>query len=166
LFRVIVASSHFKFVHWLALSPIHPPLGDFRLLGTPGNLELRKRTGVARMTINNVGLMDLVRDVDVGVTCDMTSHDALCTDHVRGSIRRDPRADLWRDFVVPPCPWAFGVRREELFILCLVEFHDKRFDHSSMQVTSPCTMTCSSVEKVYSIEVTFSCLVREKFRGS
>ena len=28
-------------------------------------------------------------------------------------------------------PRALGARREELFILCLIEFHEKRFDHLS-----------------------------------
>ena len=63
------------------------------LLGTPGNLELRKRKGVARLTFNNVGLAGLVRDVDVGLTCDAASNDALCTGYVQRSLRRDPRAD-------------------------------------------------------------------------
>ena len=39
-----------------------------RLLGTPSNLELRKRRGMARLAFNDVGLAGLVGDVDVGHT--------------------------------------------------------------------------------------------------
>jgi len=86
---------------------------------------------VAGLTINNAGLAGLVRDVDAGVTRGTSSHDALCTDYVWRSLRRDPRADLRRDLMVLPRLWAFGAEREELFVLCLVKFHNKRFDHSS-----------------------------------
>ena len=35
------------------------------LLGTPSNLELRKRRGVVRLAFNDIGLTGLVGDVDV-----------------------------------------------------------------------------------------------------
>ena len=38
----------------------------YELLGTPGNLELRKRKGVAGLTFNNVGHAGQMRDIDVG----------------------------------------------------------------------------------------------------
>ena len=57
----------------LALSMFDIPVIHYGLLGTPGNLELRKRKGIAGLTVNNVGLMGLVRDVDVGFTCDTVS---------------------------------------------------------------------------------------------
>ena len=37
-----------------------------RVVGTPGNLELRKRRGVTRLAFNDVDLAGLVGDVDVG----------------------------------------------------------------------------------------------------
>ena len=37
----------------------------YELLGTPGNLELRKRKGVAKLTFNDISLVGLVGDVDV-----------------------------------------------------------------------------------------------------
>ena len=64
------------------------------LLEIPGNLELRKRAGVADLTVNNVGVMGLMGDVDAGLTCDTSGHDVLCTDCIRRSLRRDLRADL------------------------------------------------------------------------
>jgi len=54
-----------------ALSTFDIPVTLYGLLGTPGNLELRKRKGIAGLTVNNVGLTGLVRDVDVGFTCDI-----------------------------------------------------------------------------------------------
>jgi len=56
------------------------------LLGTPGNLELRKRKGVAKLAFNDVGLAGLMGDVDVGLTCDAANHDALCTGHLWRSL--------------------------------------------------------------------------------
>ena len=38
------------------------------MLGTPGNLELRKRTGVSGLTVNNIDLAGLIGDIDVGLT--------------------------------------------------------------------------------------------------
>ena len=86
----------------------------YGLLGTPGNLELRKRTGVAGLTANNVDLAGFVGDIDVGLTGDTNNHDTLYIDHVRGSLRRNPRADFQRNLAVLPRPRAFGARREEL----------------------------------------------------
>ena len=104
----------------------------YGLLGTPDNLELRKRKGVAGLTFNNVGLAGLVGDIDAGLTCDAASNDALCTGHLQRSLRRDLRTDLRGDLAVLLCPRALRARREELFILCLVELLDKLFNHFSM----------------------------------
>ena len=62
----------------------------YRLLGIPGNLELRMRKGVVGLTFNNVGLAGLVGDIDAGLARDAANNDALCAGHVRRSLRRDP----------------------------------------------------------------------------
>ena len=80
---------------------------------------------MAGLTFNNVGLAGLVRDVDAGLARDAASNDALCAGHVRRSLRRGPRVNLQGGLAVLPRPEALGARREELFILCLVEFYDK-----------------------------------------
>ena len=56
------------------------PVTSYGLLGTPGNLGLRKRTGVSGLNVNNVDLVGLVGDVDAGLTCDTFSHDVLYAD--------------------------------------------------------------------------------------
>ena len=56
------------------------------LLGTPGNLGLRKRTGVSRLNANNVGFASLVRVVDADLTCDASGHDVLRADRIQGSL--------------------------------------------------------------------------------
>jgi len=58
----------------------------YGLLGTPGNLELRKGKDVAGLTFNNVGLAGLVGDVDAGLTCDAANNDALYAGHLRRSL--------------------------------------------------------------------------------
>jgi len=70
------------------------PVTPHGLLGTPGNLELRKRTGMSWLTVNNADLAGLVVDVDAGLACNTTSHDVLYRDHIQGSLRRDLRVDL------------------------------------------------------------------------
>ena len=62
------------------------PVMLYGLLETSGNLEVRKRKGVAGLTFNNVGLAGLVRDVDTGLTCDAANNDALCVGHLRRSL--------------------------------------------------------------------------------
>jgi len=52
------------------------------LFGTPGNLELRKRRGVARLAFNDVGLASLVGDVDAGHACDAAINDAVGVGHL------------------------------------------------------------------------------------
>ena len=47
------------------------PITLHKLLETPGNLELRKRTGVAGLSFNDVGLAGLVGDDDAGHTRDV-----------------------------------------------------------------------------------------------
>ena len=98
------------------------------LLGNPDNLELRnvERRGVARLAFNDVGLAGLVGDVDVDHARDAARNGAVCVGHLWGSLRRDLRVDLRGDPVVLPChPRALGARREELFVLCLVELHNE-----------------------------------------
>ena len=53
------------------------PVMPYGLLGTPGNLELRKSMGMNGLNISNANLVDLVGDYDVGVTCDVFSHGTL-----------------------------------------------------------------------------------------
>ena len=54
----------------------------YGLLGTPGNLDLRKRTGVSGLNVNYIDITGLVGDVDAGVTYDAVSHDILLTSRV------------------------------------------------------------------------------------
>ena len=70
------------------------PVMLYGLLETSGNLEVRKRKGVAGLTFNNVGLAGLVGDVDAGLTCDAASNDALCAGRLWRSLRRGLRMDL------------------------------------------------------------------------
>ena len=49
----------------------------YGLLGTPGNLKLRKSTDMNELNISNANLAGLVGEVDAGVMCDMISHDTL-----------------------------------------------------------------------------------------
>ena len=51
-------------------------------LGTTGNLELRKRRGVARLAFNNVGLAGLMGDVDAGHARDAARNDVVCIGHL------------------------------------------------------------------------------------
>ena len=51
-------------------------------MGTPGDLELRKRMGMSGLSISNAILAGLVGDVDAGVTYDVVSHDILLTSRV------------------------------------------------------------------------------------
>jgi len=94
------------------------------LLGTPGNLELRKRRSVERLAFNDVGFAGLVVNVDAYHTRDQKWR---CLRRPSlGSLRRNLRADLLGDPVILSWhPRALGARRKELFILCLVEFYDK-----------------------------------------
>ena len=66
----------------LPLSTFGIPVMLDGLLGTPGNLELRKRTGLNGLNISNGNLAGLVRYVDAGVTCDVVSHDILFASRV------------------------------------------------------------------------------------
>jgi len=52
------------------------------LLGTPGNLELRKRRGVARLTFNDAGLAGLMGDVDAGHAHDVARNSPVCAGHL------------------------------------------------------------------------------------
>ena len=64
------------------MSTLGIPVMLHGLLGAPGNLELRKRKGVAKLAFNDVDLAGLVGDVDTGLMYDAVSHDALCTGHL------------------------------------------------------------------------------------
>jgi len=48
------------------LSILSIPVTHHGSLGTPGNLELRKRRSMASLAFNNVGLVGLMEDVDAG----------------------------------------------------------------------------------------------------
>ena len=54
-----------------SLSTFSIPVTPHGLLGTPGDLELRKRMGMNGLNISNANLAGLMGDVDAGVTCDM-----------------------------------------------------------------------------------------------
>jgi len=56
------------------------------LLGTPGNLELRKRRGVVRLAFNDVGIAGLVRDVDADHAHDAAINNAACAGHLWESL--------------------------------------------------------------------------------
>ena len=57
-----------------SLSTFSVPVTPYRLLGTPGDLELRKRTGVSRLNVNHADLTGFVGNIDAGLTCDAVSH--------------------------------------------------------------------------------------------
>ena len=78
-----------------------------------------------RLNVRDVNHAGLLRGVDAGVTHDAISHDILLTNRVWENLGANLRANLRKDFSVDPCLWALGARREELFILRLVELHDK-----------------------------------------
>ena len=50
---------------------------SYGLLGTPGDLELKKRTDVNGLNISNTNLGGFVGDIDGDVTCDVVSHGTL-----------------------------------------------------------------------------------------
>ena len=54
----------------------------YGLMGTPGNLVLRKRMGMNGLNISNVNHTGLIADVDAGVTYDAVSHDILLAGRV------------------------------------------------------------------------------------
>ena len=54
----------------------------YGLLGTPGNLEQRKRKGMNGLIISNANFAGLVGDADAGVTCDVVSHGTLLINHI------------------------------------------------------------------------------------
>jgi len=65
-----------------SLSTFSVPVTPYGLLGTPGNLELRKRMGVSGLNVNDASLAGLVGDVDASLTCAAVSHDTLHASHV------------------------------------------------------------------------------------
>jgi len=82
--------------------------------------------GLAGLAFNDVGLAGLMGDVDAGHTRDTARNSPACVGHLWGSLRRDLRADLRGDPAVLSChPRALEARREELFVLYLVEFHNE-----------------------------------------
>jgi len=62
----------------MTLSMFSIPVTLHGLLGTPSNLELRKRRGVVRLAFNDVGLAGLVGDVDVNHVRDAARNGAVC----------------------------------------------------------------------------------------
>ena len=81
--------------------------------------------GMNRLNISNANLADLMGDVDAGVTCDVVSHDTLLVSRICWGLRADLRANFRGNLAVLPRPRALRAGREELFILRLVELHDK-----------------------------------------
>ena len=78
------------------------------------------------LTFNNVGLAGLVGDIDASHVRDVTRNSPVCVGHLWRSLQRDLRADLREDLTVLSChPEALGDKSEELFVLFLVEFHNK-----------------------------------------
>ena len=67
-----------------SLSSFSVPVTPYGLMGTPGDLELRKRTGMNKLNISNANLAGLMGDVDADVTCDMISHGTLLASHIEG----------------------------------------------------------------------------------
>ena len=65
-----------------SLSTFSVPITPYGLLGTLGDLELRKRTGMNELNISNANLAALVGDVDAGVTCDVVSHGTLLVSRI------------------------------------------------------------------------------------
>ena len=70
----------------MPLSMFSIPVMFHGLLGTPDNLELRKRRGVARLAFNDVGLTGLVGDVDADHARDTARNGAICAGHLWGSL--------------------------------------------------------------------------------
>ena len=65
-----------------SLSTFSIPVTPYGLLGTSGNLELRKMTGMNGLNISNTNLAGLMGDVDAGVMCDVASHDSLLVSRI------------------------------------------------------------------------------------
>ena len=74
----------------LSLSPLSIPVTSYGLMGTPGNLALRK--GMDGLNISNVNHAGLLGDVDAGVTHDAISHDVLLTSRVWENLEANLRA--------------------------------------------------------------------------
>jgi len=62
------------------------PVMLHELLGTPGNLELRKIRALERLAFNDVGLTGLVGDIDADHVRDMARNGVVCTGHLWGSL--------------------------------------------------------------------------------
>ena len=58
-----------------SLSSLSVPITPYGLLGTLGNLELRKRMGVSRLYVNNADLVGLLGDPLSGPFRDSFRHD-------------------------------------------------------------------------------------------
>jgi len=56
------------------------------LLETPGNLELRKGRDMARLAFNDIGLADLVGDVDADHARNAARNGTACAGYLWGSL--------------------------------------------------------------------------------
>ena len=70
----------------LPLSMFNIPVTLYGLLGTPGNLELRERKGVVRLTFNDAGLVGLVGDVDADQSHNVARNGAVYEGHLLGNL--------------------------------------------------------------------------------
>jgi len=66
------------------LSTFDIPITLHGLLGTPGNLELRKRRDMAILAFNDVDLTSLVGDVNAGHAHDAARNSPVCIGHAQG----------------------------------------------------------------------------------
>jgi len=83
VFCIFWTDSYSSFLRLLStstspLSTFDIPVTLYGLLETPGNLELRKRKGVAGLTFHNVGLAGLMGDIDTDLARDAARNNALC----------------------------------------------------------------------------------------
>ena len=67
----------------------------------------------------------LPRDVGAGATPGVIGHDLLYQSCLRERLRAGFGVRPRRDPAVDAGLWALGAGREELFILCLVEFYNE-----------------------------------------
>jgi len=109
------------------LSAFSVPVASWGLRETHDDLVLRKRVDwLDAREFDHAGLM---RDVGACVTPGAIGHDVPHSSNLCERLRADFGAIPRRDPAVGAGLWALGAEKEELFILCLVEFDDERFDH-------------------------------------
>ena len=95
------------------------PVASLGLRETNDDLVLRKR--VDWLDTREFDHAGLLRDVGACVTPGVIGHNIPHSRCLRANFGASPR----RDPAVGAGLWALGAGREELFILCLVEFYDE-----------------------------------------